>query len=124
MDVSVTGYTGHGNMPTARRKSSPITVLRKTTTQIRNGENYLSKPMEKQEKKIKKYRKGTLRKRLEKEMLEYWKDPTIKVTPMDFSRMLRAYCERFNHDEAICRTRTLEESVVDSFSSWLGYPLR
>ena len=74
--------------------------------------------------KEKKYQKSELRARLEKEMQEYWKDPTIKVTPMEFSRMLRAYCERFNHDESICRTRTLEESVVDDLGAWLGYPLR
>ena len=71
-----------------------------------------------------KYKKQDLRKTLEKKMREYWGDPTIKVAPMEFARMLRAYCERFHHDEVICRTRTLEESVVDDLGAWLGYPLR
>ena len=74
--------------------------------------------------KTKTYKKADLRKTLEKGMQEYWGDPKIKVTPMEFSRMLKAYCEEFNLDEAICRTRTLEESVVDDLGAWLGYPLR
>ena len=57
-------------------------------------------------------------------MQEYWHDPTRMVTPMEFSRMLKAYCEKFGLDEKLCKSKTLEESVVDSFSSWLGYPLR
>ena len=80
--------------------------------------------MEKQEKKIKKYRKGALRKRLEKEMQEYWNDPTRKVTPMEFSRMLKAYCEKFGLPDEIRRAKELEEPLVDAFGSWLGYPLR
>ncbi len=75
-------------------------------------------------KKIKKYRKGTLRKRLEKEMQEYWGDPTIKVTPMEFSRMLKAYCEEFDLPDEIRRAKELEKPLVDAFGSWLGYPLR
>ena len=78
----------------------------------------------KETKKIKKYRKGTLRKRLEKEMQEYWNDPTRKVTPMEFSRMLKAYCEKFGLPDEIRRAKELEEPLVDAFGSWLGYPLR
>ena len=78
----------------------------------------------KETKKIKKYRKGTLRKRLEKEMQEYWGDPTIKVTPMEFSRMLKAYCEEFDLPDEIRRAKELDEPLVDAFGSWLGYPLR
>jgi hypothetical protein len=78
----------------------------------------------KEMKKIKKYRKGTLRKRLEKEMQEYWGDPTIKVTPMEFSRMLKTYCEKFGFPDEIRRAKELEEPLVDAFGSWLGYPLR
>ena len=78
----------------------------------------------KETKKIKKYRKGTLRKRLEKEMQEYWCDPTIKVTPMEFSRMLKAYCEEFGLPDEIRRAKELEEPLVDAFGTWLGYPLR
>ena len=78
----------------------------------------------KETKKIKKYRKGTLRKRLEKEMQEYWGDPKIKVTPMEFSRMLKAYCEEFGLSDEVRRAKELEEPLVDAFGSWLGYPLR
>jgi transcription initiation factor TFIIIB Brf1 subunit/transcription initiation factor TFIIB len=78
----------------------------------------------KETKKIKKYRKGTLRKRLEKEMQEYWGDPTIKVTPMEFSRMLKTYCEEFGLSDEVRRAKELEEPLVDAFGSWLGYPLR
>ena len=74
--------------------------------------------------KTKTYRKSALRKTLEKRMQEYWNDPTRKVTPMEFSRMLKAYCEEFGLDEKLCKSKTLEESVVDAFGSWLGYPLR
>ena len=70
-----------------------------------------------------KYKKSDLRKNLELRMQEYWHDPTRMVTPMEFSRMLKTYCEKFGLDEKLCKSKTLEESVVDSFSSWLGYPL-
>ena len=78
----------------------------------------------KETKKVKKYRKGALRKRLEKEMQEYWNDPTRKVTPMEFSRMLKAYCEIFEVPEEVMRAKELEEPLVDALSTWLGYPLR
>ena len=74
--------------------------------------------------KVKTYKKSALRKTLEKQMQEYWHDPTITVAPMDFSRMLKTYCEKFSLDEKLCKSKTLEESVVDAFSTWLGYPLR
>ena len=123
MDVSVTGYTGHGNMPTARRKSLPIIVLKKIETQIPSGANYLIKPMS-DTKKIKKYKKRDLRLTLEQRMQEYWNDPTRKVTPMEFSRMLKAYCEEFDLPDEIRRAKELEEPLVDAFGTWLGYPLR
>ena len=74
--------------------------------------------------KTKMYKKGDLRKTLEKKMQEYWGDPTIKVTPMKFSRMLKAYCEEFGLSDEIRRAKELEEPLVDAFGSWLGYPLR
>jgi hypothetical protein len=77
-----------------------------------------------EKEKIKKYKKRDLRLTLEQRMQEYWNDPTRKVTPMEFSRMLKAYCEEFGLDEKLCKSKTLEESVVDAFSTWLGYPLR
>lgn len=51
-------------------------------------------------------------------------DPELKITPMEFSRWLRYFVEQFGLDERLCQTKTLEESVVDAFSTWLGYPLR
>ena len=74
--------------------------------------------------KTKTYKKSALRETLEKRMQEYWHDPAIKVAPMDFSRMLKTYCEKFGHDEKLCKSKTLEKSVVDAFGTWLGYPLR
>lgn len=74
--------------------------------------------------KTKAYKKADLRKMLEKRMQEYWNDPTRKVTPMEFSRMLITYCERFGLSEDIRRAKELDEPLVDAFSTWLGYPLR
>lgn len=74
--------------------------------------------------KTKMYKKGDLRKTLEKKMQEYWNEPKIKVKPMDFARMLKTYCEKFGLPDEIRRAKELEEPLVDSFGSWLGYPLR
>ena len=57
-------------------------------------------------------------------MQEYWGDSKIKVTPMEFSRMLKTYCEKFGLPDEIRRGKELEEPLVDAFGSWLGYPLR
>ena len=75
-------------------------------------------------KAIVKYKKQDLRLTLEQRMREYWGDPKIKVTPMDFARMLKAYCEEFGLSDEIRRAKELEASLVDAFSIWLGYPLR
>ena len=74
--------------------------------------------------KVKKYKKADLRMTLEQRMREYWGDPKIKVTPMDFARMLKAYCEEFGLPDEIRRAKEREASLVDAFGSWLGYPLR
>ena len=74
--------------------------------------------------KVKTYKKSALRKTLEKRMQEYWHDPAIIVAPMDFSRMLKAYCEEFDLPDEIRRAKELEEPLVDAFGTWLGYPLR
>ena len=55
------------------------------------------------------YKKGDLRKALEKKMQEYWKDPKIKVKPMEFARMLKTYCEKFGLPDEIRRAKELEE---------------
>ena len=74
--------------------------------------------------KVKKYKKSALRETLEKRMQEYWHDPTIQVAPMDFSRMLKTYCEEFDLPDEIRRAKALDKPLVDAFGSWLGYPLR
>lgn len=75
-------------------------------------------------KKPKRYRKNTLRKTLERRMQKYLKDPKIKVSAMEFTRWLKFYVEKFNLDEKLCKSKTLEEPVVDAFGQWLGYSLR
>lgn len=77
-----------------------------------------------EKEKVKKYKKRDLRVILEQRMQEYWGDPNIKVTPMEFSRMLKAYFGEFGLPDEIRRAKELEEPLVDPFGSWLGYPLR
>lgn len=76
------------------------------------------------EKAIVKYKKQDLRVTLEQKMQEYWNDPKITVAPMEFARMLNAYCEKFGLPDEIRRAKELEEPLVDAFGTWLGYPLR
>jgi hypothetical protein len=78
--------------------------------------------MEKQEKKIKKYRKGTLRKRLEKEMQKVKKE--TKVTNKEFARWFGIYCDMTGKSDDIRNAKLLSASEVDQLASWLGYPLR
>lgn len=73
--------------------------------------------------KVRRYYKNQLRERLERSMRERRGDPELRVSPMEFSRWLRYFVEQFGLDERICETKTLEESIVDAFSTWLGYPL-
>ena len=79
---------------------------------------------EKEKEKEKRYKKSALRLVLQEQMREYRKDLTIMVTPMDFSRMLKCYCEIFEVPEEVMRAKELDESFVDEFGKWLGYPLR
>lgn len=72
----------------------------------------------------KKYKKSELRATLEKRMQEYWGNPAITVSPMEFARMLRAYCEAFDLPDEIRRAKELDQSLADAFGTWLGYPLR
>ena len=72
----------------------------------------------------KKYKKSVLRSTLEIRMREHWQNTDLTVTPMDFSRMLKCYCDIFNHPDEIMRAKELPESFVDIFGTWLGYPLR
>lgn len=78
----------------------------------------------KETKKIKMYKKRDLRLTLERRMQEYWGDSKIKVTPMEFSRMLKTYCEKFGLPDEIRRAKELEEPLVDAFGTWLGHSLR
>jgi hypothetical protein len=75
-----------------------------------------------EEKKVKKYRKGTLRKRLEKEMQKVKKD--TKVTNKEFARWFGIYCDMTKKSDEIRNAKMLEEPEVDQLSAWLGYPLR
>ena len=43
---------------------------------------------------------------------------------MEFSRWLKIYCEMKGLDDKLLKAKTLPESIVDSFASWLGDPLR
>ena len=74
--------------------------------------------------KVRRYYKKKLRKTLEHQMRERRKEPELKVTPMEFSRWLQYFVERFDLDPRICQTKTLEEPIVDAFGEWLGDPLR
>ena len=75
-------------------------------------------------KKPKRYSKNKLRKTLEQNMRKRRDEPELTVTPMEFSRWLQYFVERFNLPDTICQTKTLDEPIVDAFGTWLGYPLR
>ena len=74
--------------------------------------------------KEKRYKKSALRKTLEENMRIRHNEPALTITPMEFSRWLKIYCEIFGLDENLLKAKTLPESIVDSFASWLGDPLR
>ena len=80
-------------------------------------------PMKK-EKEEKRYKKSALRKTLETNMRIRRKEPGLVVTPMEFSRWLKIYCEIHGLDEKLLKAKTLPESIVDAFGAWLGDPLR
>lgn len=81
--------------------------------------------MKKEKKnKEKRYKKSALRKTLEENMRIRRNEPELTVSPMEFSRWLKIYCEIFGLDEKLQKAKTLPESIVDSFASWLGDPLR
>ena len=75
-------------------------------------------------KNEKRYKKSALRLTLQENMRKRRNEPELTVSPMEFSRWLRYFVEQFGLDERICETKTLEESIVDEFGKWLGYPLR
>ena len=79
---------------------------------------------EEKNKKPKRYSKGKLRATLERNMRERRGEPTLKVSPMEFSRWLRYFVEQFDLPDEIRRAKELEEPLVDAFGTWLGYPLR
>ena len=88
--------------------------------------------------KEKRYKKSALRKTLEKNMRARWRNgeglavsgerkkifENVTVSPMEFSRWLKIYCEMFGLGEEVLKAKTLPESVVDAFGEWLGDPLR
>ena len=74
--------------------------------------------------KDKKYKKADLRKTLEENMRIRRNEPELTVSPMEFSRWVRYYCELHGLPEKMQKAKTLPESIVDAFGSWLGDPLR
>ena len=74
--------------------------------------------------KEKKYKKYDLRLTLQANMRIRRNEPKLTVSPIEFSRMLKCYCEIFNFPADIMRAKELPESFVDSFGAWLGDPLR
>ena len=74
--------------------------------------------------KEKRYKKSALRKMLETNMRLRRNEPTLTITPMEFSRWLKIYCEIFGLGEKVQKAKTLPESVVDAFGEWLGDSLR
>ena len=75
-------------------------------------------------KKPKRYNKNKLRKTLQHNMQKRRNETDLTITPMEFSRWLQYFVERFNLPKTICQTKTLEQPIVDAFGEWLGYPLR
>jgi len=75
-------------------------------------------------KKEKGYKKSALRLTLQENMRKRRNEPELTVSPMEFSRWLKIYCEIFGLDENLLKAKTLPESVVDAFGAWLGDPLR
>jgi hypothetical protein len=82
------------------------------------------KEMKKDKEKEKRYKKSALRKTLERNMQKRRNEPELTITPMEFSRWLKIYCEIKGLPEEQQKAKTLPESVVDGFGAWLGEPLR
>ena len=74
--------------------------------------------------KEKRYKKSALRKTLETNMRLRRNEPGLTITPMEFLRWLKIYCEMKGLGDKLLKAKTLPESIVDSFASWLGDPLR
>ena len=72
----------------------------------------------------KRYKKSVLRKTLERNMRERRGEPELTVTPMEFSRWLKIYCEMKGLGEEVKKAKTLPEPVMDAFGTWLGDDLR
>lgn len=70
------------------------------------------------------YKKSALREVLERNMKTRRKEPDLTVSPMEFSRWLRYYCEIHGLPEKLLKAKTLPESIVDAFGTWLGDSLR
>lgn len=66
--------------------------------------------------KEKRYKKNALRLRLSDAMGQ-------NVSPMEFSRWLKIFCETCNLPENIMRAKELDSSLAEAFGSWLGYRL-
>ena len=78
--------------------------------------------MDNAKKKIKRYRKGTLRKRLEKEMQKVKQN--TKISNKEFARWFGIYCDMTGKPDEIRNAKLLSATEVDQLATWLGYPLR
>ncbi len=114
----------HAVAPIVQATRKPLPKQPTNNTLPGLGVNAIKNNNAMEKEKVKKYKKRDLRVILEQRMREYWGDPKIKVTPMEFSRMLKTYCEKFNLSDEIQRAKELEQPLVDALSTWLGYPLR
>ena len=74
-------------------------------------------PMEKEEVR---YKKNAMRLTLQANMRVRRGEPELVVTPMEFSRWLRYYCEDAGLAEDVMRAKELPESIADGFGKWLG----
>ena len=75
-------------------------------------------------KNEKRYKKHDLRLTLQANMRIRRNEPELVLTPMEFSRWLKIYCDIFGLPVEVQKAKTLPESIVDSFGTWLGDPLR
>ena len=71
--------------------------------------------------KTKTYKKGDLRKTLEKKMQKT--KPGTKVSAKEFARWFGIYCDMKGKSDDIRNAKELDAAEVNELSTWLGYEL-
>ena len=71
--------------------------------------------------KTKMYKKGDLRKTLEKKMQET--KPRTKVSAKEFARWFGIYCDMKGKSDDIRNAKELDQAEVDELAEWMGYAL-